>query len=220
MPQIPRVGTRETRGWDVTVIVPYKEKQTICAILEQDVMPLKTPSSSPSKKSKSRAKAKGKSSTRGKSTSKAAPGRRKAAPQTQPELVSLNWWDTLTDERKLDVVGAIMAVAGLLTLLVLFSARRSTVSENLVSILTRTLGYGVYILPVGLILMGIWLILRRIEKLPPLTLERATGIVILFLWLLAAMHSIIAAPEMAEQAAMDGAGGGVIGSTFEKALFQ
>jgi S-DNA-T family DNA segregation ATPase FtsK/SpoIIIE len=68
--------------------------------------------------------------------------------------------------------------------------------------------------------MGVWLILRRIEKLPPLTLERATGIIILFLWLLAAMHSLIAAPEMAEQAALDGAGGGVIGSAFEKVLFN
>ena len=33
--------------------------------------------------------------------------------------------------------------------------------------------------------MGMWLILRRIEKLPPLSLERATGILLFFLWLLA-----------------------------------
>ncbi|HKI53558.1 MAG TPA: hypothetical protein VJ987_05500, partial [Anaerolineales bacterium] len=153
-------------------------------------MPLKTPFSSSSKKSKSRAKKKGKTPARRMNKPKATPRKRKAAPRSTPEPVSLNWWDSLTDERKLDVVGAIMAVAGILTILVLFSAQRSAVSESLVSILSRSLGYGIYILPIGLIAMGIWLILRRIEKLPPLTLERATGIIILFIWLLAAMHSL------------------------------
>jgi DNA segregation ATPase FtsK/SpoIIIE, S-DNA-T family len=42
----------------------------------------------------------------------------------------------------------------------------------------------------------------------------------LFLWLLAAMHSIIATPEMAEQAALDRAGGGYIGSVIERFLFN
>ena len=50
-------------------------------------------------------------------------------------------------------------------------------------------GWGIYILPVALIVMGLWLILRRIEKLPPLSLERATGIILFFLWLLT--HSCI-----------------------------
>lgn len=152
----------------------------------------------------------------------ASQSRGKTSPSTShaPELVSFNWWDSLTNERKLDVVGTIMSVAGILTILVLFSAQRSAVSESLVSILSRILGWGIYILPIGLILMGVWLILRRIEKLPSLTLERGTGIIILFLWLLAAMHSIIAAPEMAEQAALDRAGGGYIGSVFERVLFN
>ena len=184
-------------------------------------MPLKTPFSRSSKKSKSRAKPKGKSPSRAKGMSKYAPKKGKPASASYaPEPVSLNFWDTLSDERKLDVVGAIMAMLGIATILVLSSAQRSAVSESLVSVLSRSIGYGVYILPVGLIAMGIWLILRRIEKLPPLTLERATGIVILFFWMLAAMHSIVAAPAMADQAALDGAGGGVIGSVFEKVLFN
>ena len=131
----------------------------------------------------------------------------------------LSWWDALSNERKLDVVGAIMAVVGVLTILILFSAQRSTLTEGFISLLSRVLGWGVYVMPVGLILMGIWLILRRIEKLPPLTLERATGIIVLFVWLLTTMHSIIAAPELAEQAALDGVGGGYVGSLFERFLF-
>ena len=183
-------------------------------------MPLKTPLSNSSKKSKSRGKPKGKSSARNTGTSKAGPRKGRAAPRSSPEPVSPAWWDTLTDERKLDVVGAIMSMLGIATILLLFSAQRSASIESFIGILNHVLGWGVYILPFGLVAMGMWLILRRIEKLPPLTLERATGIVILFFWLLAAMHTIIAAPEMAEQAALDGAGGGAIGSTFERVLFN
>src|SRR5690606_31821876 len=85
--------------------------------------------------------------------------------------------------------------------------------------LSQALGWGIYILPAALIVMGIWLILRRIEKLPPLTLERATGIIILFFWLLVTMHFLIAAPSRADEAAMNGDGGGFIGSTFQKFMF-
>ena len=113
-----------------------------------------------------------------------------------------------------------MAVVGLLILLILFSAQRSALTGNMMRVLRQIFGWGIYILPVALIVMGLWLILRRIEKLPPLSLERATGIILFFLWLLAAMHSIIATPDMAGQAAIDGAGGGYVGSLFERAMFN
>jgi DNA segregation ATPase FtsK/SpoIIIE, S-DNA-T family len=181
-------------------------------------MPLKTPSPA----TKSGVKPKGKTVTpaRGKGENKAAP-KKKTQPASQaPPPVYLSWWDTLSPERKLDVVGAIMAVVGLLILLILFSAQRSELTGNMIRVLGQILGWGIYILPIALIGMGLWLILRRIEKLPPLSLERATGILLFFLWLLATMHSIIASPDMAGQAAIDGAGGGYIGSLFERALFN
>jgi S-DNA-T family DNA segregation ATPase FtsK/SpoIIIE len=118
------------------------------------------------------------------------------------------------------MVGVVMSVLGLLITLVLFSAQRSAPTAGLVHFLGQMLGWGVYVLPVGLILMGLWLIFRRIEKLPPLSLERATGIILFFLWLLVVMHSAIAVPEMAEQAALDGVGGGYIGSLFQRILFN
>ena len=181
-------------------------------------MPLKTPS--PATKSGSVGKPKGKTITpaRGKGENKSAPKKTHSAPQAPP--VTLSWWDTLTPERKLDVVGAIMSVVGLLILLVLFSAQRSALTGNMIRVLGQILGWGIYILPIALIGMGLWLILRRIEKLPPLSLERATGIILFFLWLLAMMHSIIASPDMAGQAAIDGAGGGYIGSLLERFLFN
>jgi S-DNA-T family DNA segregation ATPase FtsK/SpoIIIE len=179
-------------------------------------MPLKIPFFSPAPKSKAASKTKGTAPGRDKSS----PKRGKVSTHPPPEPVLPSWWDALSDERKLDVVGAIMAVAGVLTVLILFSAQRSAVTESLVSILSRSFGWGIYILPVGLILMGAWLILRRIEKLPPLTLERGTGILVLFLWILATMHFIIAAPSRAEEAAMNGDGGGYIGSVIQKFMFK
>ncbi len=178
-------------------------------------MPLKTPSSS-----KSSGKPAGKVLTparAGKDKAASAP-KRKAAPP--PEPAPLKWWDTLTDERKLDVVGAIMAVVGVLTGLILISSQRSAVTGSMMLLLGQMLGWGIYILPIGLTAMGLWLILRRIEKLPPLSLERATGLILFFLWLLATMHSIIAEPAMAEAAALAGWGGGYLGSLMERVLFN
>jgi DNA segregation ATPase FtsK/SpoIIIE, S-DNA-T family len=175
-------------------------------------MPLKTPFSS----SKSGAKSKGKATT-----SSRGKGKRRTSPRhTQPEPASVGWWGALTPERRLDVVGAVMALVGMATVLILFSAQRSAVTESFISILSRLFGWGIYILPVALILMGLWLILRRIEKLPPLSLERATGIVILFLWLLAFMHSVYVPLDLAEEAALDGVGGGYIGSLAQRILFS
>jgi len=200
-------------------------------------MPLKTPFSGTNKsdtnpKGKAAipsgpAKGKGKGGTsappksivKGKTT---APKKGKAVPASQPPAQPAlpTWWETLSPERKLDVVGAVMAVVGLLIALILFSAQRSAITASMMLGLSQTFGWGIYVLPAGMILMGVWLILRRIEKLPPLSLERATGIVLFFFWLLPAMHFIVAAPEMAEQAALDGAGGGYIGSFFETILFN
>ncbi|HEX6270221.1 MAG TPA: DNA translocase FtsK 4TM domain-containing protein [Anaerolineales bacterium] len=130
-------------------------------------------------------------------------------------MPSLSWWETLTDERKLDVVGAVMALAGMTTLLILFSAQRSALTESLMRLFSQSVGWGVYVLPLGLIVMGLWLILRRIEKLPALSLERATGLILFFLWLLATMHAIVPL-GMGEQAAQEGIGGGYLGNFFAR----
>ncbi len=178
-------------------------------------MPLKTPASA----SRS-GKAKGKTVTSSHSKGKAPQGKGKSARTTHPpQPASVSWWSSLSPERKLDVVGAVMAVVGILSVLILFSAQRSALTGSMLGVFRWTLGWGMYILPVALIVMGMWLILRRIEKLPRLSLERATGIVLFFLWLLTLMHSIVPL-EMAEQAVLDGIGGGSIGSLFARILLN
>lgn len=150
-----------------------------------------------------------------KSSSKAA-GKSARAPE--PESAP-TFWDSLSAERKLDVVGVILAVIGILILLTLFASSRSSITGGFVRILGQLIGWGIYVLPVALIGFGLWLVLRNVERIPPLSLERAVGSILLFIWLLTAMHSIIADPQMAQVAAMDGAGGGYIGGVFERVLW-
>ena len=186
-------------------------------------MPLKTPSSP----SKSGGKPKGKTvtSSHGKDKVKSHPSKAKSARQAShpPPPVSVSWWSTLSPERKLDVVGAIMSVVGLLTFLILFSAQRSALTGSMMRLLGQMFGWGIYILPVALVVMGLWLIMRRIEKLPPLSLERGTGIVLFFLWLLAVMHSatlMLIPPGEVEQVVINGRGGGYLGDVFARILFN
>ena len=180
-------------------------------------MPLKTPAPA----SRSGGKSKGKARTAPHAKGKAPQGKVKSSPRTAyiPEPVSVSWWSSLSAERKLDVVGAVMAVMGILTVLILFSAQRSALTGSMLGVFRWMLGWGMYILPAALIMMGMWLILRRIEKLPRLSLERATGIILFFLWLLTLMHSVVPL-ETAEQAVVDGIGGGYIGSLLARILLN
>ena len=144
-------------------------------------------------------------------------------PSKSPEPASIppapSLWDRFSSERKLDLTGIILAVVGILILLTLFASSRSVITADLMRFLGQIFGWGIYILPIALFIFGIWLILRRNERLPALSLERTVGSILLFVWLLTTMHSIIAQPVMADAAALDGAGGGYIGGLFERLLF-
>lgn len=152
---------------------------------------------------------------------------RSSRAQTLPELASRSrtqspspsYWERLSPERKLDVIGVLLAVSGILILLGLLASSPSALTGGIIRLLGQLIGWGLYFLPAGLILFGLWLILRKIERIPAPSTERTVGSILLFLWALTVMHSIIAAPEMASVAARDGAGGGYVGGLFERALW-
>ncbi len=124
----------------------------------------------------------------------------------------------MSAETKMDLVGAGMAIVGLLTALSLFSANRSALSGTWIRLLAQGFGWGVYILPLGLLLLGVWLIARRVDRLPPLSPERAVGIMLLFLALLATFHGLSGPAATALQRAEAGLGGGYIGALIQRAL--
>jgi S-DNA-T family DNA segregation ATPase FtsK/SpoIIIE len=111
-----------------------------------------------------------------------------------------------------------MAVLGVITLLGMLSANNGWLMGGWVTLWGRLLGWGVYFFPVGLLVTGIWLILRNFERVPRLSLERATGLLLFYLLLLTSLHFALnpANSEAAFAQAAQGRGGGYVGG----ALFQ
>lgn len=153
---------------------------------------------------------------RGKSTH--SKGKSQAA-YVPPFVREPSWWEKLSPERRLDVVGMVLAFIGGIILLGLVSASRSPAVGDVIFFLSQIFGWGVYVLPIGLLLFGLWLILRKIERIPPLTLERAVGSLILFFWLLTILHIMVATAETAEAVALTGVGGGALGGLFQRFLW-
>ncbi|HLO15842.1 MAG TPA: hypothetical protein VK206_13500, partial [Anaerolineales bacterium] len=91
-------------------------------------MPLKTPSSPSKPGGKSKGKTLTPSNGKDNAARKTPPSKGKSAARSQPVPISVSWWASLSPERKLDVVGAMMSLVGLLTLLILFSAQRSALT--------------------------------------------------------------------------------------------
>ncbi len=118
----------------------------------------------------------------------------------------------------MDILGVVMAILGLLTVLSLFSANRSALSGSWVGMLAQVFGWGVYILPVALIILGAWLVARNVDRLPALTIERVIGILLLFSGLLVAFHGISGPADTAMARAADGKGGGYLGGLLQQGL--
>ena len=166
------------------------------------------------KKASSKAKSSSRSSTRSKSKRTTSSSRAKKAQEPQREGLSL--------DRKLDIAGIGLALVGLLTLLVLLSPINSGVTKSWMTLLGWGFGGGKYLFPFLLLFGGLWLILRKFERIPPLAVDRILGIVLLFVCLLAILHftySNFAQPdENAFALANAGLGGGFIGAAASAGL--
>ena len=113
-----------------------------------------------------------------------------------------------------------MALVGLLTMLSLFSNQNGGLMGYWVSALKSVFGWGVYILPAGLILLGAWLVARNVERLPALSIERIVGILLLFVGLLVAFHGLSGSAAMALERGKIGTGGGYIGALIQQGLVR
>mgnify|MGYP005820794125 CR=1 FL=1 len=94
----------------------------------------------------------------------------------------------ISNERKLDILGVVLGLIGFLTLLSLISSENGTLTGLWISALTKVAGWGTFVLPLALILLGVWLVMRNVESLPVLSFERVFGFVLLYLNILAWLH--------------------------------
>jgi DNA segregation ATPase FtsK/SpoIIIE, S-DNA-T family len=168
-------------------------------------MPAKTPPSS------EKTPAKGKNPPAKPEKSGAKPAPKKTSPAPAPAASSSPLFGELSPERKLDLVGAAMAVGGVLMLLSLFSGARSPVTSGVVSLFAGIFGWGVYVTPIALIGLGGWFIFRNVSQFPPLTAGRIGGILLLFVIILISLHWIGGGPELSYLLVEYGEGGGRIG---------
>ena len=176
-------------------------------------MPLLKPSTPPKKSAKPATKTlppkKGQAS-HGKSASKGK--------QHRPPPPSLSFWDKLSPERKLDILGVGLALSGILMILGQVSPNRSNPINDFFTFFSQIFGWGFYILPLGMFIFGLWLVFRKIERIPSLSMEHVIGSIILYLWLLTVLHTFAATADTAEMVALTGKGGGALGSLFQRVL--
>ena len=120
-------------------------------------------------------------------------------------------------QRRIDIFGIFLLVIGLLTLISLFTQSTGSITGWWVLNLSKAFGWNVYLLPVALIFLGAWLLLRNIDKLPKLSAERLVGILFFFFNLTAWFHLFIDGgyPE-----AKLGIGGGYLGAFFKIGLVR
>jgi len=142
---------------------------------------------------------------------RAAAGSSSVARKSTGQVTPARGWSNLSPERKLDIVGVIFALVGLLLLLSMVSSQHSFLTGSLIGLLFHVVGWGAFILPAGLILLGLWLVFRNIDRLPSLSTERFTGITLLFLNLLAWLHLLAGSGQ---ELAAAGKGGGYLGYFF------
>lgn len=135
--------------------------------------------------------------------------RRKSKSKPKPKEPLLSG---VSPHRRIDIFGVILLLIGTLTLISLFTQTSGSVTGWWVRNLSIVMGWGVYILPLALIVVGAWMLFRNIEHLPYLTVERTVGMLLFFINLTAWFHLIIDGgfPE-----AQIGNGGGYIGAVIK-----
>ena len=118
----------------------------------------------------------------------------------------------ISPERKIDLLGVGLALIGLFSLLSLFSNDLEGFWGQWNQWMSFGVGWGKILLPVGLIVIGIWLIARNVDFLPNISIERIIGIILLFINLLVIFQGFTLL--------IPGQGGGYLGSTILQALNQ
>ncbi len=107
-----------------------------------------------------------------------------------------------------------MAALGAVTLYGLFRGENGPLLGGWLRAVMRAFGWGGYVLPIGLLVTGLWLVLRRFERTPRLSVERALGFVLLFIWALVALQVLV---ELFNASglfliSLEGRGGGSLGA--------
>ncbi|MBL8093163.1 MAG: DNA translocase FtsK 4TM domain-containing protein [Anaerolineales bacterium] len=126
-------------------------------------------------------------------------------------------------DRKLDIAGIILVVIGVVTLFSLFTPNTSPLLDAILTAMSQLAGAGRFALPVALIVVGGWIVLRKYgDRLPRVEFERLGGVVMLYFGLLITLHlfAINGDRAAALPVAQAGEGGGFIGAFLLSAMAE
>src|SRR5687768_6352895 len=125
-------------------------------------------------------------------------------------------------DRKLDIVGILLVFLGLGIAVSLFTPQTSGVLSALVNFVTQLAGWGRPGIPLAVLGVGVWLVLRKFgDKLPRVEPERLLGLVLAYLALLTTLHFWAAETEPAIfETVAQGRGGGLLGAVLLWGLFR
>jgi|Deesub1362A_J573_1020465.scaffolds.fasta_scaffold02348_4 S-DNA-T family DNA segregation ATPase FtsK/SpoIIIE len=116
-----------------------------------------------------------------------------------------------------EVVGVAFLIFAFLTFLGLASLSRGVLIEGLIRLLRLSLGVGVYLSPLILGAVGIWLVLKGLGKEPEFDVGKAFGAGMLFAFLLTSIH-LLHPTTNPKGLAAEGGGGGYFGYFLSQAL--
>jgi hypothetical protein len=116
---------------------------------------------------------------------------------------------TTTPAIRPEVFGLILLALALLTGLSLLSVSRGAITEGWLRLLRGLIGWGMYVAPVGLGVMGIWLLRRFATEDPQEKWEKPVGMLLLFLMAQTVFHLI--SPSAGFEDFDEPGGGGLLG---------
>ena len=116
----------------------------------------------------------------------------------------------MTRDQKLDVMGVLLALTGILLLLALFSPNQSIIVSTIVEYLYYLFGIGRFVVAIACLLVGAWIILRHFnENLPDLAPEQFLGAILLFVGLITSLSTFTEIPV-----------GGIVGKYFSTTIIE
>ncbi len=147
-----------------------------------------------------------------KSTSRSAPvAKRSSRKTTQP------YSSRLTIDQKLNFIGGVLAVVGVISLVALFANKNGQLTGWIARTTGQIAGWGGIILPAAMIIAGLTLLFRHYERLPHVSGGRIGGVVLLYLNLLTWFHFFTGGGYTS---AREGRGGGFIGAGLDDFLYN
>lgn len=125
----------------------------------------------------------------------------------------------ISSERKLDILGAVLVILGVIALLGFLGGQRQGLGGGILMLLGWIAGMGSLLFPLLLILLGLWYLVRNEPRFPMISAERMLGVVFLYLNILTWMHWFNdGSGKLSWDLAHGGQGGGYLGAFFNVLL--